>query len=69
MRHEENGEAELVLDVLDQREDLRLHGDVERRDGFVGDEHIGLERKCARKADALALAAGEFVRIAVDRGG
>ena len=34
--------VELALEVLQQVEDLRLHGDVERRGGLVGDEQAGL---------------------------
>ena len=49
-----------------EAQDLRLHRDVERRDRLVGDEQLGVEHQRARDADALALAAGEFVRIAVE---
>ena len=49
-------------------EHLRLYRHVQRRHRFVGDQHFGLDRQRARDADALALAAGEFVRIAVERG-
>ena len=49
----------------EQLQHLRLHGDVERRDGFVRDQHLGPERQRAGKPDALALAAGEFVRKTV----
>src|SRR6185312_14876982 len=48
---------------LDQRDDLRLHRDVERGGRLVGDDQrrIGGERE--RDDDALAHAAGELVRI------
>ena len=36
---------------------LRAHGDVERGDGLVADQRLGLERHRARDHDALALAA------------
>ena len=36
--------------------------------GFVRDQNLGIERERACDPDALALAAGEFVRIAVDCG-
>ena len=68
MRDEQDREAEPLLQVLQEGQDLRLHGDVERRDRLVGDEHLGFERERAGDADALALAAGEFVRVAVERG-
>ena len=50
----------------DQLEDLRLHRNVEGRDGLVGHQHVGPHGERPRDADALALAAGELVRIAVD---
>ena len=40
-------------------------GDVECRDRLVGHDQARVERERARDADALALAAGELVRIAV----
>ena len=54
-----------ALQVAQQIEDRRLHRDVERRHRLVGDEHARLDDQRAREADALALAAGELVRIAV----
>ena len=65
MRDEEVGQAELVLQILEQIDDLRLHGDVERRDRLVGDDQLGLHRQCTGDADALALPAGELVRETV----
>ena len=47
------------------REDPGAHRDVEHRDGLVGDEQLGLEDEARRDRDALALAAGELVRVAV----
>ena len=47
---------------------LRLRGDVEPGDDLVGENEIGREQRGARDADALALAAGELVRIAVEAG-
>ena len=42
----------------------RLHRDVERRDRLVQHDHSRRERQRPGDADALALAAGELVRIA-----
>ena len=56
-------------DLVEQREHLRLHRDVERGHRLVGDQELGLHRQRARDADALALAAGELVRIAIERVG
>ena len=59
---EEIGQAELVLNVLEQVDDLGLHGNVERRNGFVGDDQLGPQRERTGDADALTLPAGELVR-------
>ena len=60
---EEVGQAQPVLQVAHQVEDLRLHGDVERRGRLVADDEVGLGRQRAGDGDALALAAGELVRV------
>ena len=62
---EDVGELELLLELLQQVDDLRLHRDVERRHRLVADDDLGVERQCPRHADALALPAGELVRVAV----
>ncbi len=54
---EQVGEPEVPLEVLEEVEDLRLDGDVERGDGLVADDQLGVEREGAGDADALALAA------------
>src|SRR6266545_4102321 len=69
VRDEEIGEVELPLEVLQEVEDLRLDRDVESRHGLVADDQPGIEGECTRDADALALAAGELVRVAVDEVG
>ena len=53
------------LQVEHQVDDLRADRDVERRDRFVGDDDLRLQRQRARNGDPLPLAAGEFVRIAL----
>ena len=62
---EQAGEALLALQLLEQVEHLGLHRHVERGRGLVGDQQVGLEREGAGDADALALTAGELVRVAV----
>ena len=59
------GEPHLVLEFEQQVDDLGADRDVERRDRLVADHQLGLQDQGAGDADALALAAGEFVRIAV----
>ena len=66
VRDEEIGEMPLALQPLHQIENLRLDRHVERRDRFVGDDEVGIGGERAGDADALLLAAGELVRIAVD---
>ena len=65
VRDEDVGQAEVALQVLEQVQDLRLHRDVERRDGLVADDQLRIDGERAGDADALALAAGELVREAV----
>ena len=65
MGDEDERQAHVALELAQQVEDLGLDRDVERGDRLVGDEQLGLERDRAGDADALALAAGELVRIAV----
>ena len=48
----------------EQVEDLRLHDDVERRCRLVEYQQPRVGRQCARDHDALALAAGQLVRVA-----
>ena len=51
-------------DVLEQLQDLRLHGDVERGGRLVGDQQVRLVRQGHGDHHALALAARELMRIA-----
>ena len=50
-------------EVDQEIDDLRLDRDVERGDAFVGHDQLGLDRKGARDADALALAAGKVAGL------
>ena len=61
---EQEGEAEIGLQLHQQIEHLRLHRHVERGHRFVGHDQLGLRRQGAGDGDALALAARQFVRIA-----
>ena len=64
VRDEDVGEAEPPLQVAQQVEHLRADRHVERRDRLVAHDQLRLDRERARDHDALALPAGEFVRIA-----
>ena len=64
VRDEEQREAEALLQIVEQVQDLRLDRDVERRDGLVGDDEARLDGERAGDADALALPAAELVRVA-----
>mgnify|MGYP005852186333 CR=1 FL=1 len=48
---------------------MRLHGDVERRNGLVGHDDLRIERQRASDADGLSLAAGKLVRITLGGSG
>src|SRR5690606_33935432 len=65
---EQVAQIEILLQVQQEVDDLRLNGNVEGADGFVADNKIRVQRDGACNAQALALAAGEFMRIARDVG-
>ena len=65
MRNEQIGRAELLLQVLHQVDHLRLDRDVQCGDRLICDDELGLHDQRAGDADALALAAGELVGIAI----
>ena len=62
---EQVGEAVVLLEVVEEVEHLRLDRHVEGRHRLIADDELGADRQSAGDADALALAAGELVRIAV----
>ena len=63
---EQHRHAEARFHFGEELQDLRLHGDVERRRRLVGDEQVGLVGERHRDHDALALPARELVRIGVE---
>jgi hypothetical protein len=65
VRDEDDGQAEVALELAQEVQDLRLDRHVERGDRLVGHDELRLQRDRAGHADALALAAGELVRQAV----
>ncbi len=54
------------LDALHQLEDLGTRGEVDHRDGLVGDDDARPEDESAGYRDALPLAAREHVRVPVE---
>jgi hypothetical protein len=54
---------ELVRELLDDGEDLRLDGDVERRRRLVGDDECGTMEERDRDRHALPHAARELMRV------
>ena len=64
---EDERDAVLDLEVLEQVEHLRLHRHVERRHRLVADDDLGVEHERPGDRDALGLAAGELVGAAVHR--
>src|SRR6516225_5673896 len=69
VRDKEVGEAELALQVAEEIDHLRLHRDVEGGDRLVADDEARMQRQRASNANPLALAAGEFMRVAFERFG
>src|SRR6185503_17541 len=55
VRDEQIRQLEAILQLLEQIDDLRLNGHVERGDRLVGDDEVGLHGESARDADALTL--------------
>ena len=66
MGHEDHAHAFLALDVTDQREDLRLGGDIKRSGRLVGNQDVGLKRQGHGDHRSLALTAGQLVRVGCD---
>ena len=67
MSDEDVGEPELPLQVEQQVDYLRLHGDVERRHRLVADENFGPNGERSCDADPLSLSAREQVGVPPSR--
>src|ERR1700744_4598358 len=61
MADEEITHAEARLQLIEQVEHDRLHGNIERGGRLVQDNELGMERNGARDADARLLPTGELV--------
>src|SRR5690606_7074282 len=62
VRDEEIAEAELLLQIHEQVDDLRLDGHIERGNGLIANDELRVDGGRARDADARTLAAGKLVR-------
>jgi hypothetical protein len=60
--------AEAGLEVVEQRQNLRLNRDIEGRGGLIGDQQFGLAREGDGDHDPLALASGKLVGIGTELG-
>ena len=60
---EQHRDAALARQLLQQLQDLRLDGDVERRGRLVGDDQLGLRQQRHGDHQPLALATGDLMRI------
>src|SRR5688572_27384547 len=65
VRDEQVREAQLLLKLLEQVDDLRLDRNVERGYRLVAHDELGVECERASNSDPLPLAARELVRVAV----
>ena len=68
MGDQQEPHAGLALQFRDERENLFLHGHVEGARRFVGDQEFRPVGQRAGNHDALALPAGELVRVGVQAG-
>ena len=62
VRDEEVGQTEAALQLHQEVEDLRAHGDVERRDRLVADDERRVGRERARDRHPLPLPTGQLER-------
>ena len=66
MGDENQCQAHFFLDLLEQVNHLRLNRHIQRTHRLVANNQLGLQNQRAGDADALALAAGKLVRVAVN---
>ena len=58
-----NRRVELILQLIEQRHDLRLHRHIQRRGRFIRNQQLRLAQQRHRNHNALAHPAGELMRI------
>ena len=64
MRDEEHGDAMLVLQLAQERENAGLHGDIQSRENLVTKQKLGFRHQGAGYGNTLAFAAGKLIRVA-----
>lgn len=67
MGNEQIGQAPFLLQALHHVDDLDLDGHVEGRNRFIAEDTFRVDGQGPGDADALALAAAEFMGIALGR--
>ncbi|MNN53878.1 hypothetical protein D3C81_1686660 [compost metagenome] len=65
MGDKQKGGVCLFLNVLQEIYNLRLNGDIESADRFIGNNQLRLHNKGPCNTDALSLPPGKLMRIAV----
>ena len=63
VRDEDERQAVLAHQLVEQGDELLLHDGVERAGRLVGDQERRVDGERGGERDALPLAAGEFVRV------
>jgi len=66
---EEIRESQLGLKTFEQNNYLRSNGHIQRGNGFVADNEVGLDRQCSGNAYALSLSPAELSGVASGKGG
>ena len=69
VRDEQHSEMELLANVGEELEHLRLHRHVEGGHRLVGNQHLGVECERPGDTDTLALPAGELVGVTIGGAG
>ena len=66
VRDQQHRHAEAILEVVEQREDLRLDRDIKRGRRLVSDQQLRLTGQRHRDHDTLAQPAGELMRVVAE---
>ncbi len=65
MGNKKVGQSEIPLKILEKIDDLRLDGDIKCRNRLIADNEFRIKGKGTGNTDALTLAAGKLMRIAI----